>query len=80
MQYIASVFGMKLHSDKPFVGRDFHDLHQTVIRINSGSNHSGFFKILQVSVVEFITVTVSFADFFTPYALYDFVPSFSTQG
>ena len=54
------VFGVELHADKPGVVIDLHDLHQVVLGVYAGGHHAGFLILLQVGIVEFITMAVTF--------------------
>ena len=53
-------FRMILHTDKKGMLGQFYNFHQSAFRIFSAGNHACFFKLLEIFIVEFLTVTVSF--------------------
>lgn len=60
LQYCTAVFRMELSTDEPFQGRNFNDFHQIRIRIDSDTLHAGIFKLCLETVVEFITMAMTF--------------------
>ena len=58
------VLRMELYPDEPFVSRNLDDFGQSAFRVDTGGDHTCFFKILPVFAVELVTVAVSLLYFF----------------
>ena len=52
------VLRMELYPDEPFVSRNLDDFGQSAFRVDTGGDHTCFFKILPVFAVELIPAAV----------------------
>lgn len=58
----ALEFRMILYPDEERVIGNFHDLHEACLRISSAGRHSHLLEKLEVFIVEFVTMAMSFID------------------
>ena len=59
-------FGMKLHPDKPRVCWDFRNFYKVFVWVDATELDAFCFKFFPKGIVEFISVSVSFRNYFYP--------------
>ena len=68
------IFGVVLHADKPRMVFQFDDLDQVRIRIYADRFEACLDELVQVVVIEFVTVAMAFDDLGFPVCRIDFLP------